>query len=162
MVLFGLTFQPSGIEVSQVSDALKNLPNVTPEMRKLGEGAIPYDGGLYPWEWVRSEMPSFQALQGGLLVAPILQKLILNRDPTGVIEWADKVSKWPIRRIIPCHFANDVRANGKEFRAAFAFLEKKKGGRRCPAALEADAELLTEASSTLTKLGVVYPEGALV
>jgi hypothetical protein len=24
------------------------LKDVTPEMKKLGEGAIPYDGGLYP------------------------------------------------------------------------------------------------------------------
>jgi hypothetical protein len=28
------------------------LDKVTPEMKKLGEGALPYDGGLYP---VRSE-----------------------------------------------------------------------------------------------------------
>ena len=48
MVLFGLTFQPSGIKVKDTFDAIKMLDKVTPEMKKLGEGAIPYDGGLYP------------------------------------------------------------------------------------------------------------------
>ena len=37
--------------------------------------------GVYPWDWVGDDIASFKALQGGLLVAPILQKLILNRYP---------------------------------------------------------------------------------
>jgi hypothetical protein len=37
--------------------------------------------GIYPWDWVGDDVASFKALQGGLLVAPILQKLILNRYP---------------------------------------------------------------------------------
>lgn len=48
MVLFGLTFQPSGIDVQNFKAAWKLLKDVTPEMRALGEGAIPFDGGLYP------------------------------------------------------------------------------------------------------------------
>lgn len=48
MVLFGLFFQPSGIDVKDTFEAIKMLKNVAPEMKKLGEGAIPYDGGLYP------------------------------------------------------------------------------------------------------------------
>jgi len=44
----GLFFQPSGIQTKSISEALKMLKDVTPEMKKLGEGAIPYDGGLYP------------------------------------------------------------------------------------------------------------------
>jgi hypothetical protein len=48
MVLFGLTFQPSGIKVSSTFDAIKMLKNVEPSMKILGEGAIPFDGGLYP------------------------------------------------------------------------------------------------------------------
>ena len=40
-----------------------------------------------------------------------------------VINWADKVSKWPIQRIIPCHLANDIKATAKDFRKAFQFLE---------------------------------------
>ena len=39
---------PSGINVTDTFDAIKMLDKVTPEMRALGDGAIPYDGGLYP------------------------------------------------------------------------------------------------------------------
>lgn len=48
MVLFGLTFQPAGIKIQDLSSALKVAKQVSPEMKKLGEGAIPLDGGLYP------------------------------------------------------------------------------------------------------------------
>lgn len=66
--------------------------------------------------------------QGGLLVAPILQVLLLNRDPGPVLDWADRVAKWPFRRVIPCHLANDVATTPQEFRKAFRFLEKGSGG----------------------------------
>lgn len=59
--------------------------------------------GVYPWDWVRDDVASFKALTGGLLVAPILQKLILNRNPIEVLDFADKVAQWPIERIIPAH-----------------------------------------------------------
>ena len=32
--------------------------------------------GIYPWDWVGDDKASFKAISGGLLVAPILQKLI--------------------------------------------------------------------------------------
>ena len=57
------------------------------------------------------------------MVAPILQKLILNREPRRVLSWVDRVSAWPIQRIIPAHFENNVRADSSAFRAAFRFLE---------------------------------------
>ena len=37
-----------GINVIDTFDAIKMLDKVTLEMKQLGEGAIPYDGGLYP------------------------------------------------------------------------------------------------------------------
>ena len=52
MVLFGLGFQPGGIKIRDLSDAFKMLKDVTKEMKKLGEGAIPYDGGLYPVSFI--------------------------------------------------------------------------------------------------------------
>ena len=175
MVLFGLTFQPSGIEVMDTLTSIRALARVPPAMRQLGEGAIPYDGGLYPWAWVRDDQPNFRALQGGLLVAPILQKLILNREPRRVLDWADEVSKWPFRRIIPCHLANDVKADGKAFRRAFSFLEKPAkqgwfggggggggGGRRAPTGDEQDVALLANVSRSLQQQGVLYPEAPLV
>jgi hypothetical protein len=39
---------PIGINVTDTFEAIKMLDKVTPEMKKLGEGALPYDGGLYP------------------------------------------------------------------------------------------------------------------
>ena len=178
MVLFGLTFQPSGINVLDSLESLKAAKAVDPEMKKLGEGAIPFSGGFYPWEWVDDDVPAFKALQGGLLVAPILQKLILNREPEKVLAWADQVSKWPIRRIIPCHLANDIKASGKDFRRAFNFLEDlKKGGGggglaalfsgggaegKAPQGLDKDVAFLSDISKQLTEQGVLFPEAPLV
>ena len=48
MVLFGLGFQPGGIKIKNFSESIKMLKLVDPKMKKLGEGAIPIDGGLYP------------------------------------------------------------------------------------------------------------------
>lgn len=127
MVLFGLTFQPAGIDILPLSEAIAMRGSVSPEMKALGEGAVPFDGGLYPWRWVKDDKPNFKALQGGLLVAPILQKLILNREPERVLAWADEVARWPIRRIIPAHLANNIvlgSDGGAEFRRAFDFLEE--------------------------------------
>ena len=173
MVLFALTFQPSGINVTDTFEAIKMLDKVTPEMKKLGDKAIPYDGGLYPWEWIEDDKPNFKSFQGGLLVAPILQKLILNRDPEIVLEWADKVAKWPITRIIPCHFSNDLKATSKDFRKAFEFLEEPEkvpfplslfstSKKLVPFPNERDCSLLSNASKELTKSGVLYKEAPLV
>ena len=65
--------------------------------------------GIYPWDWVGDDIASFKALQGGLLVAPILQQLILNREPIEVLDFADEVAKWPIERIIPAHLKNNLK-----------------------------------------------------
>lgn len=131
MALFGLCFYPSKINVEGVVQTLERVPKVAPDMAMLGKGAIPGNGALYPWSWSESELPNFRALQGkvhgrkqgALLVAPILQKLILNREPRRVLDWVEKVSQWPMTRIIPSHFENDIAADGRAFRAAFNFLE---------------------------------------
>ena len=65
-------------------------------------------------------------MQGGLFVAPILQKLILNRNPIEVYTWVKKVSRWPFKRIIPCHFSNNIKASPTDFINAFDFLIEKK------------------------------------
>ena len=154
MVLFGLVFYPSGIEVSGVKESFDNLKEVNDDMKELGKGAIPINGGLYPWSWVRSEDKNFKALQGsGLFVAPILSKLILDREPQKVLAWADAVSKWPIKRVIPCHYTNNVKASGKEFRRAFSFLERKSNNPT--GAMKEDLALLNGVSDIFTKLGVV-------
>ena len=71
VVLFGLFFMPGAIDIKDGNEALSNRrPDINPDF-----------AGIYPFDWVGDDIASFKALQGGLLVAPILQKLILNRYP---------------------------------------------------------------------------------
>jgi hypothetical protein len=63
MVLFSLFFFPAGILVSNFLEAFAALKQVTPAMKRLGEGVLPISGGFYPWSWVKSELDSFKALQ---------------------------------------------------------------------------------------------------
>jgi hypothetical protein len=82
--------------------------------------------GLFPFKWRADWYQSFATLRGHgrIFVAPILQALILNRDPQTVIKWANKVASWNFVRIIPCHFDNAIAATPTDFRRAFSFLEK--------------------------------------
>ena len=133
----------------------------------------------FQWDWIRDDFPSFRSLQGGLLVAPILQKLILNREPERVLSWVDAVCKWPFSRIIPCHLSNDLKAGPREFRAAFDFLYEpaaapasfafpwttKKSDRAAgynSKVFQEEAGFLSGVSEQLTKQGVLYPEAPLV
>ena len=96
MVQFGLIFFPSSIEVSGVGEALADSRDVPESMKPLGTGAVPLN--LYPWRWERDDVESFKALRNsggnpaGILVAPILQKLILDREPDMVLDWVNEVS----------------------------------------------------------------------
>jgi len=91
--LFGLYFTPSAIDIKDGAAALtERRPDINPDF-----------AGVYPWDWVRDDVASFKAISGGLLVAPILQTLILNRSPIEVLDFADEVAKWDIQRIIPGH-----------------------------------------------------------
>lgn len=105
-------------------------------------------------------------------MAPILRTLILNREPERVLLWADVVSKWPIKRLIPCHLANNVPTTGAEVRKAFRFLEErasqssgfaiffnKKEDQDIPAA---DLAFLLEAEEGLVKSGTIGPAAPLV
>jgi Domain of unknown function (DUF4336) len=87
----------------------------------------------------------------------------------------DKVCKWPFKRIIPCHLANDVKATPADFRRAFSFLVEppkqftfklgktvSKGAVGCPVGDPRDVKLLSDASKALTEQGVLFPEAAPV
>eukprot|EP00613_Pedinella_sp_CCMP2098_P058906 CAMPEP_0171872792 /NCGR_PEP_ID=MMETSP0992-20121227/34009_1 /TAXON_ID=483369 /ORGANISM="non described non described, Strain CCMP2098" /LENGTH=530 /DNA_ID=CAMNT_0012497313 /DNA_START=74 /DNA_END=1666 /DNA_ORIENTATION=- len=152
IVQFGFVFFPSSIAVTPLAEALQGSlglggkPSVSPSMRGLGDGAVPLE--LYPWSWVGDDGPSFRALQrsggnkAGLVVAPILRQLIMNREPEAVLDWVERIAgtgdgpatsgRGPgklrnFKRIIPCHMANDVRANPADFRTAFSFLKQPQG-----------------------------------
>lgn len=155
MTLFSLIFFPSGISVSSIIDAFSAIGKVSREAKLLGEGSVPISGGLYPWSWIISEVNNFKALQGGLLVAPILQKLIMDREPERVLDWADKVAQWPIKRIIPSHMQNNIKTSASDFRKAFSFLETETPSG--PKPNEKDFQLLNVVSDIFTTLGVVAP-----
>ena len=145
--LFGLFFFPSAIQVNGADVALKNRrPDIDP-----------YLYGIYPWDWVGDDKASFDALTGGLLVAPILQVLLLNREPIEVLDFADAVSKWDIERIIPAHFKNDLKYTGADFRRAYTFLEANGEPKGQPKPLEADLQLLRQADIGLVAGGVIFP-----
>jgi len=145
VALFGLYFTPSAIDIKDGDVAFKERrPDINSDFI-----------GIYPWDWVRDERPSFDALKGGLLVAPILQTLILNRTPIQVLDFADTVSKWEIERIIPAHFINDLKYNGEDYRKAFSFLEDKGVPAGLPKPLEADLQFLRESEVGLIESGSI-------
>jgi len=122
IAIFGLYFYPADINV-RVRQAFADLRRLPKSMLSLGEGSIPL--GLYPWEWARDEVPAFNRLRqgrAGLLCAPILQALILNRFPEELTAWSERVAQLRFKRIIPCHFANDIRASPEDFKRAFDFI----------------------------------------
>jgi Domain of unknown function (DUF4336) len=147
VALFGLFFTPSAIDIKDADVAFKERrPDINPDFI-----------GIYPWDWVRDEKASFDALRGGLLVAPILQTLILNRHPVEVLDFADAVSKWDIERIIPAHFKNDLKYNGDDYRKAFTFLEAKGVPKGLPKPLDGDLKFLKESEQGLMESGAIVP-----
>jgi len=147
IALFGLFFTPSAIDIKDSNVAFKERrPDINSDFL-----------GIYPWDWVRDDKASFDALTGGLLVAPILQTLILNREPIEVLEFADAVSAWDFQRIIPAHFKNDLKYTGKDFRRAYEFLQEGGESKRQPKPLEADLKLLRDSEQSLLASGAIAP-----
>jgi hypothetical protein len=117
--LFLFYFRPQVLETVPFLQAIADIFNAPERSRKAFFG-------LFPFKWRYDWYQSFEKLrgQGRIFVAPILQTLILNRDPQAAIAWADKVANWDFQRIIPCHFDNAIAATPQDFRQAFNFLEK--------------------------------------
>lgn len=157
--LFALFFQPPFLDVVEVPQCFLDAAETPEPMKKLGWA------GLYPFEWDNQAVErSFQALRSGtgLLVAPILQVLILNRQPETVIRWADRVSAWKFSRIIPCHFSSPIEAGPAEFRSAFNFLEDVAVdispivGTQGARPLAEDFQALLDAEAGLVKSGSIF------
>ncbi|MGB3206551.1 MAG: DUF4336 domain-containing protein [Crinalium sp.] len=115
--------------------------------------------GWFPFRWRENWKQSFDALRGGgrLFVAPILQTLILPQAPMQVIKWASQVASWDFNQIIPCHFDAPIAATPREFRQAFAFLEKKHERSENPPLPEVDCKFIQELEANLLKLGIATP-----
>jgi Domain of unknown function (DUF4336) len=149
--LFGLYFMPSAITIKDASLALKERrPDINSEF-----------AGIYPWDWNRiNEQASWAGLTGTVpgkcpLVAPILQVLLLNRSPVEVLDFADRVSHWNFRRIIPAHLKNNLQFNGAQYRAAFGFLEAKGVPDGYPKPLDQDLQFLRDAEVGLIQSGAI-------
>lgn len=152
IVLFGLYFMPSAITIKDVDTALKERrPDINSDF-----------AGIYPWDWTGDEDASWKGLTGtkpggGPLVAPILQVLLLNRSPVEVLDFADRVAKWPIERIIPAHLKNNLKFTGAEYRKAFGFLEEAGVPDGYPKPLKADLQTLLDAEVSLIESGAIAP-----
>jgi len=148
--LFALYFRPSVLELPKWGKVFRNA--LTASDRSL-KGYF----GLFPFQWQEDWKRSFEALrgQGQVRVAPVLQRLILNRAPQATLDWADRVARWDFERIIPCHFDGAIAATPQQFRQAFSFLEKQQSA--CPSLPEEDLQLLEDIDRTLIKLGIVPP-----
>ncbi|KAL3792615.1 hypothetical protein ACHAWO_008776 [Cyclotella atomus] len=145
IVLFGLFFTPGAIVIKDTNTALaERRPDIDSDF-----------AGVYPWDWIGDDKASFNALKGGLLVAPILQQLILNRQPVEVLDFADAVAKWQFKRIIPAHLKNNLQYTGKDYRNAFSFLEAKGVPKGLPKPLDIDMKSLRDAEVGLLESGAV-------
>ena len=152
--LFSFYFRPSALNVIQFGQAIRDAFKAPDRSKKAYFG-------LFPFQWKTSWQQSFEALRGNgrLFVAPILQRLILNRDPREAIDWADRVASWDFQRIIPCHFDAPLNVSPAQFRQAFAFLEKRSI-EVAPLPPE-DFEFLEELEESLNRRGITPPRQEL-
>ncbi len=152
VALFSFYFRPSAAGIIELGDALKQAKSAPDRSRQNYFG-------LYPFQWRSDWKQSFDALrgEGRLFVAPILQRLILNRNPQVVIDWADQLATWDFAQIIPCHMDAPIVATPQEFRAAFSFLEKHPQQIMPYPLPAADLELLGELEVGLDRTRITPP-----
>lgn len=121
--LFTLYFQASTLDVP-------DWQTVWQAAQEVGDRRPENYFGLYPFQWHPHWRDTFAKLRenGALAVAPILQELILNRDPQRVLQWVETLAQWPLESLIACHFDAPVPINGQQIRQAFGFLGKPSPG----------------------------------
>lgn len=152
VALFTFYFQPSGLDIADLVPSVRQAIKAPDRSKKAFFG-------WYPFRWKVGWQRSFEALRKHqLIVAPILQRLILNREPQIVIDWAEKVASWDFKRIVPCHLDSPIETSPQEFRSAFGFLEKKSD-RTLP---DEDFELLKEIEQGLIKTKITPPAKELI
>lgn len=156
VTLFALYFSPSTLKVPTWSQIWRDAQKAPERSKKAYFG-------FFPFQWRENWQDSFDILRGNerIFVAPILQRLILNRAPQETINWADHVAKWDFQWIIPCHFDAPIKAEPQQFRQAFGFLETQPLGGFVSSNSyllpEDDFKLLRDIDAGLNKLGIVPP-----
>jgi hypothetical protein len=113
--LFTLYFQASTLDIPDWKTVLQAA-------QQVGDRRAANYFGIYPFRWQPQWRETFAKLQQQLRVAPILQELILNREPNRVLDWVETLAHWPIEQLIACHFAAPVATNPQQIRQAFVFL----------------------------------------
>ncbi|MFM6075119.1 MAG: DUF4336 domain-containing protein, partial [Dolichospermum sp.] len=156
VTLFALYFSPSTLKVPTWSQIWRDAQKAPERSKKAYFG-------FFPFQWRENWQDSFDILRGNgrIFVAPILQRLILNRAPQETINWADHVAKWDFQWLIPCHFDAPIKAEPQQFRQAFGFLEKQPLGGVVSSNSyllpEDDFKLLRDIDAGLNKFGIVPP-----
>jgi hypothetical protein len=156
VTLFALYFSPSTLKVPTWSQVWRDAQKAPERSKKAYFG-------FFPFQWRENWQDSFDILRGNgrIFVAPILQRLILNRAPQETINWADHVAKWDFQWLIPCHFDAPIKAEPQQFRQAFGFLETQPLGGVVSSNSyllpEDDFKLLRDIDAGLNKLGIVPP-----
>ncbi len=155
IALFAFYFQPSALDVPGLREALREARHAPDRSRQAYFG-------LYPFRWKPTWEASFRALhqEGHPFVAPVLQTLILNRDPQRVRDWVMQVTQWYLEQVIPCHLDAPIAITREDFRAAFAFLEQSPipEARTLPAE---DIEFLRTLDARLVQRGITPPPAPL-
>lgn len=154
IALFAFYFRPDALKDPQWGRVLRASKKATDRSKRAYFG-------LYPFDWERGWQQSFERLSdnGRLLVAPVLQSLIFNRGTKAVLTWADEVAELSFEWIIPCHLDSFIKADGKTFRQAFAFLSTESRSRRGGELPEADFDLLNTISRQLQRFRITPPPG---
>jgi hypothetical protein len=156
--LFALYFRPSALELTPIGQMFRDA-------LKAPQRTLKTYFGLFPFRWRETWKQAFDALQGQgrPFVAPILQILIFPQAPRQVLNWADTVANWDFQQIIPCHFDSLIFANPRQFRQAFAFLEKNPSvsndfsSSKSQPLLEEDLRFIKELEASLVKRGIATP-----
>jgi len=155
--LFTLYFQASSLKIP-------DWPTVWQAAQRVGDRRPGNYFGLYPFHWQSHWRDTFAQLQGqnALRVAPILQTLILNREPQRVLDWAETLARWPVERLIACHFAAPVDTDPLQIRQAFDFLNDH-AAKSAPSAPRlaplppADLQTLRRIDQFLVRWGITPP-----
>jgi hypothetical protein len=152
IALFSFYFRPSAAAVVSLGGSVQGA-------RQAPDRSRQNYFGLFPFEWQADWQQSFAALrgEGRLFVAPILQRLILNRDPQRAIAWADRVAQWDFAQVITCHMDAPIVAGSMEFRTAFSFLEKSPAQVMAYPLPDQDFELLQGLETQLDRLSITPP-----
>ncbi|MBW4622265.1 MAG: DUF4336 domain-containing protein [Cyanosarcina radialis HA8281-LM2] len=150
--LFALYFQPSTLEQNGWGETFRNALKAPDRSKKAYFG-------LFPFAWKDNWKQSFDLLRGdgGLLVAPILQNLILNRAPQATLDWVERVTSWYFQQIIPCHFDSPIQSDPDGVRQAFSFLKERSPSPSNLSLTEEDVKFLKGIEANLINKGIVPP-----